>query len=284
MGLAVATSAADIETCETWRRISAIGWGSAFSIILHFILIITDRKSSLGKWWFYVLLYLPAAVTVLTFAIPTDLNQAPYQLQLTEYGWVNIAQIAQYTIWDWIFFLYYIGYTLSGLVLVLLWGKRSSEHNKKMQSRIIFSSFLAALILGTLTDIVLNSTSVKIPQMAPIVMLIPIIAIYYAIKKHGFMVSGPVEKKGSYIRIIICVILYVVLSSLLMGDSEKNSRIEFVNMDASSFRGIITQLQMLISVYLALKEQKPGCIAAFLINVISVVISVTFMIRTASTA
>jgi hypothetical protein len=90
-GLALATSADNAETCEIWRRVSALGWGAFYSIVLHFILIITGRIKRFNKWWFYFILYLPAAVTILSFAVPSGINPMPYQLHRTEFGWSNIA-------------------------------------------------------------------------------------------------------------------------------------------------------------------------------------------------
>lgn len=280
-GFAMATSAADVATCEIWRRFSAIGWGSAYAIILHFILIMTGKKIWLNRWWSYVLLYLPAAVTILAFAVPSGINSVPFHLHLTELGWVNIAKN---NIWDWIFYIYYAAYIFTGLALVLLWGKRATDNKIRKQAYIIFFSFISALVLGSITDIVLSSTVINLPQMAPIVMLIPITAVYHTIKKYGFIISEPIEKKSSFTRIVVCVILYVVLAFFLIRTSEVDSRIKFINLETSAYRGIITQLQMLISLYLALKELRPGCIAAILINIMSVLSSAVFMLRHTSAA
>ncbi|NLB79087.1 MAG: hypothetical protein GX796_09685, partial [Clostridiaceae bacterium] len=139
LGLALATSATNVVTCEFWRRFSAIGWGSAYAIILHFVIIISGTERPRKKWWFYLLLYLPAAISVFSFAIPSEINKNPYQLIRTEFGWVNVAGNS---IWDWIFYVYYIGYTITSLLLLLRWNKKSSDITVKRQSRIIFLSFV----------------------------------------------------------------------------------------------------------------------------------------------
>jgi bacteriorhodopsin len=46
-GLALATNAPDAATCEMWRRFSALGWGTAYAVLLHFILIITGSRAPL---------------------------------------------------------------------------------------------------------------------------------------------------------------------------------------------------------------------------------------------
>ncbi len=276
IGLAFATSASNVVACEIWRRFSAIGWGSAYAIILHFIIIISGTGKLKKKWWFYFLLYLPAAISVFAFAIPSGINQKPYQLVQTEFGWVNVAGNS---IWDWIFYVYYIGYTIAIFILLLRWGKKSSDINVKKQSRIIFLSFVFTFIIASFTDVLLNIYSAQLPQMAPIIMLIPIIAIYHTIKKYGFIIKKSVDKKGRYFNLIISIIFYMVLAFILSGLAEGDSELNFLNFDLFSIRGIITQAQMLIIIYLVLKENKPGFIAAIILNSYSLFGSTLFILR-----
>ncbi|KNY29167.1 EAL domain-containing protein [Pseudobacteroides cellulosolvens] len=282
-GLALANIAPDTVTCEIWRRFSAIGWGTAYSIILHFILIIVGNKTLLKKWWFYLLLYLPAVITVFAYAIPSGINPAPYKLLHTEFGWTNVASINEYSIWDWIFFVYYIGYAITGLVILLLWNRKAVEHSIKMQSRAIFLSFMAALILASLTDLVFGNTLAKLPQMAPIILLIPIVTIYHTIKKYGFIVSKPFGKKASYMRIIISVILYLIFAFLHINIPSNSSLFGSDYFGGATLRGIVTQLQMIISIYLVLKEDTPGYLAAVLLNVGSILNSINFIIHSKTT-
>lgn len=279
VGLAFANIAPDAATCNTWRHVSAVGWGTVYAITLHFFLIITGKKTLLKKWWFYIFLYLPAIICLLAFAIPSGLNPNPYNLQRTEFGWVNVKTIAEHNIWDWIFRAYYIGYAVTGLILVRQWGRKSSEHNIKMQSRIIFLSFAGALILASITDVLLGNFFAQLPQMAPIILLIPIIAIYHAIEKYGFIVSRPVKERTSYIRIIISATLYVVLSLMQVISSTSNSMVTIGGLSNAAFQGIITQLQVFIAIYLVLTENKPGYITALLLNAGSIFSSTGFMIQ-----
>lgn len=280
LGLALATSSTDVAACEFWRRFSAIGWGSAYAIILHFIMIITGVIKSRKKWWFYFLLYLPAAISILAFAIPSNINPKPYQLERTQLGWVNVAGNS---IWDLIFYAYYIGYSITILILLLRWGKKSSEINIKKQSRIIFLSFVFTFIIASFTDVLLNSSSARWPQMAPIIMLIPIIAIYYTIKKYGFIVKKSVDERGSYLNLIITIIIYVVLTLILSNQTAENSTLQLFNIGKIPTSGIITQIEMLIIIYLVIMENKSGLIAAILLNTSSIIGSIIFMFRYKST-
>lgn len=120
IGLAFGMIAPDIISCLSWRRFASFGWGTAYAIILHFILVVTGHDASLKKWWSRSLLYLPAAICILAFGIPSGLNRNPYNLHLTQFGWINIAEN---NFWDYFFYVYYIGYTAFGLVTLLKWGK-----------------------------------------------------------------------------------------------------------------------------------------------------------------
>jgi len=283
LGLALANIAPNAETVEIWRRVSALGWGTVYAVLLHFFLIITGKNNLLNKWWFYLLLYLPAGICVLGFAAPSGLNPTPYHLYRTEFGWVNVSGKTGSNIWDFFFYAYYIGYVITGLVLILLWGKRSSEYNIKMQSRTILFSFAAALVLASMTDVVLGNLFGKLPQMAPAFLLIPLVAIYHTITKHSFIVSEPVEKKANYLRIIVGVTLYVIFAFLQINLSAGTLVILSGSVDTATLKGIITQLQMLIAIYLVLKENKSGYFAALLLNTGSLLSSIFFMIQQGST-
>jgi len=108
-GMALSTVARDTDICEIYRRFGAIGWSTAYAILLHFVLIITGRAQKIKSKSLYLLMYIPAVVCIFAFSIPNDLNPWPYDFQKTEYGWINTSQ---FTFWDWIFYAYYIGYTI----------------------------------------------------------------------------------------------------------------------------------------------------------------------------
>ncbi len=192
-GMALSAVAPDASICEIFRRFATVGWSTAYAVLLHFILIITGKASLFKKRRLYILLYLPALFCLYAFVIPNALNPFPYNLKQTRFGWINVAQN---NIWDLLFYAYYIGFTLIGLFLLYRWGKNSSDNNIKKKSRIILLSLTAALVLGTITDVVLNSLFSELPQMAPVIMLIPNLAIYHVLQKDSFGIKDSVDKKN----------------------------------------------------------------------------------------
>lgn len=77
---------------------------------------------------------------------------------------------------------------ISGLVMIWRYGRRASSPKINKQVNLLLGSFLAAFLVGSATDIIGNSfLSKDIPQIGPIIILVPIISIYYLIIKYGFM-------------------------------------------------------------------------------------------------
>ncbi|MGI6191983.1 MAG: EAL domain-containing protein [Christensenellales bacterium] len=202
---------------------------------------------------------MPAIICILAYGIPSGLNAKPFNLIQTQFGWVNIAVN---NFWDYFFYAYYIGYTAFGLVTLLKWGKKSSDRNVKMQSRSIFWSFLFTLTLASFTDVLL----IDIPQVAPIIFLIPIAVIYRTIIRYGFISSNPASKRKSFLPIVVIVILYVFLSFLQIRLTVSGGLSSLGFVEGNTLLGLITQLQMFLSIYLTIKEDKAGLIASVLMN------------------
>ena len=88
-GFTIAISAGDYESCLFWRRFSALGWGTFFAVLLHFTLLLTEKKELLKQWWIYLFIYFPAVVVVFAFSVSNDLAPILYNLVETEWGWIN---------------------------------------------------------------------------------------------------------------------------------------------------------------------------------------------------
>lgn len=278
-GMAFSTIAPNELICEIWRRLSAVGWGTTYAILLHFVLILSSNADLLKKHLKYFLLYLPALLSLFAFSIPNGLNPSPYQLEQIRFGWVNVAQ---HNYWDLLFYAYYISYVLMSLLLLLRWGKKSTDKNIKKQSHIISLSIVSALIIGTLTDVVFSSFFSQFPQMAPVIMLIPLLSIYNTLQKDGFGISKPIYENSNYIRIFLGILVYIAFSAFQIQFSKENLKIASLVLDGSTIKGVVLQIQMLISLYLVLKLSRPGYIVAVLINVINLVSAVVHIVMSAS--
>ena len=192
LGFSMANSAASMEICLFWRRFSALGWTSAYSIFLHFFLALSNktplRRFTCG------LMYSPAVISMYIFAVSPSSARAQYNFVQMANGWVNVAT---HTGWDIFFYTYYAGYILLCLAVLWHWRRKTEAQNVHKQAQLISRGILIALVLGTFTDIILSShLKNPLPQMAPLITLIPIITIYYSTRRYGLMreVSEPSEE------------------------------------------------------------------------------------------
>ena len=81
--------------------------------------------------------------------------------------------------WTLFFNIYYMGFMLVCLLLIWLWKRKTTDETIQKQGNLIFYSILAALLLGSLTDVILSSKPLSSwPQMAPVFNLLPIAAIF----------------------------------------------------------------------------------------------------------
>ena len=91
-------------------------------------------------------------------------------------------------------------------------------------------------------------------------------------------------KASKFGNLLLFVIAYVLLSVVIrdIALTDKNIKILGFEITTSALRGIITQIQMLISVYIVLKENRMGYIASVLLNMYSMLIAIFFMVQTKS--
>ncbi|MDD3169408.1 MAG: GGDEF domain-containing protein [Eubacteriales bacterium] len=87
-----------------------------------------------------------------------------------------------------------------------------------------------------------------------------------------------------YIVVMLCILAYLIMAYFLRNYASTGNQGGFLNLkEASVVRGILTQLQMLISVFLVLKKEKGTYVIAMLLNCFSLVSSLLFMIHYKST-
>ncbi|HBR00979.1 MAG TPA: sensor domain-containing phosphodiesterase [Ruminiclostridium sp.] len=184
LGLAITVVAANEEICAFGRRLAPIGWGIICSILLHFILLLTQKNNLLKKWWLYPLLYLPSAVTIFAYTYLPLIHLNQDHLIRNELGWLNISITDA---WDWFYYGYCFLFVAIAIVIVYLWAKNSASKNIKKQVKLLIISLLVASVFGSLTDILPVFLKIRIPQFSPVFVLFPIAAISYSVKYYGFL-------------------------------------------------------------------------------------------------
>ena len=197
---AISNALNDVENVLIWRRIAAIGWGSAFSFMLHFMLVLTEKKALLRSLKVLIAIYLPAVITVSVFSLFPDLANAQYNLVQTGAGWGNIP-INNF--WDIFYNLYYLSFSLITLVVLFNWYRTAHDRQKQQQAFWLLLAFSVAIALGTASEMLANNLlSYKIPSIAPILILIPVMAFAYDIWKYKMMMPETEIKKAKLSEIL----------------------------------------------------------------------------------
>lgn len=223
---AISNSLTDVENVLIWRRVAVLGWGVAFSLIVHFILILTGEQEILNTQGIYLVLYIPAAITVFVFGISGELAKAQYNLVYTPAGWGNIPVN---NFWDTFYNLYYVSFSLVTLILLIKWFRNTTQPGMRKQAYWLIVSFSVAIAVGTVSEMLANThLPFKIPSIAPIIILLPVMTFAYSIKKYGFTAAGASKKNqdasvilsdyshATFVRYIAAVYLSVSLINLFL--------------------------------------------------------------------
>ena len=181
----IANSAQNYESALFWRMISVFGWGFFYSLMLDFTLILTNEALMKRNKWIYVIIYIPVLINILVFALLPNVATEQYNLVRTEAGWIHITEN---TIWEWYFRIYYVLFTLISAFVLLKWGLQHKDRHVKIKSIVLVVSIGLSIILGTLTESVINYyLSVKVPQVGPLFIIFPLLAIMWSLKDLGFV-------------------------------------------------------------------------------------------------
>jgi diguanylate cyclase (GGDEF)-like protein len=289
--------------------VASFGWGSFFSFILHFILLYTKQRKILSKKVTYLVLYLPVAFNCFVFGINTKTTEMIYDLICSDFGWINISE---FTAYDWAYNLYYACFSIFGLVLLIQWGIRSKDNRNLKQTVLISVTYIATFVMGTITEFVANIyLSVHLPQLGPVLILIPMSVMFYCILNYGFLVPewvknepeinperGDSVRKRLYRNLTRAYIIggFVNFAAQYFTDREPlysalafSMSMVFVGMliqfiqntnISANYRNITSNLLMAISIpTMLLKYYKYSSVYAWVIPVIFILIAVAFSKR-----
>jgi diguanylate cyclase (GGDEF)-like protein len=180
LGLSFAALSPDPESALFWRRFAALGWGPFYSMLLHYIALLTGNARPLRRPAIMAALYLPAAVITVAYAFVGRVARQEFILEESIFGWQNLALES---LWNTLFNSYYLAAVVISLGLIVRWGYRNRARRKL--SIYILSTFAAALIIGTLTDTALKLSFLSaVPNTAPLLIMLPLWAIYRGMERR----------------------------------------------------------------------------------------------------
>ena len=157
--------------------------GRCFSpVTLHLSLLITRNERYLNKFTI-LLMYSTSAISVVIIAFfligPEILTKVPG-------GWMPSYHVSPALFLAFISW-YVLFITIAGIAFYR-WGRRSPFKREKKQMKVILSTSLTALLLGSVSDNILPVLNVHVvPLTAPLFGMIWIFGFWYAIKRYRLL-------------------------------------------------------------------------------------------------
>lgn len=166
-------------------NIASIGWIGFASLFLWFALIFTEKKKILKTRIIYLFIIIFPLLLIYkkwTGFITADYIKLPW-------GWGSVWSDS---IWTYLFYFYFLTFSLIGLYLILNFWRKSEDTLKRKQAKIIFIVSLFSLIFGTSIDVIFPIfTILKIPSLTDLIALFWAAGLVYAIVKYKFMIITP---------------------------------------------------------------------------------------------
>ncbi|MHB8127025.1 MAG: diguanylate cyclase [Desulfitobacteriaceae bacterium] len=156
-----------------WNKISAFGWCTFEALVLYFVMILTENKR-IKIWYIKGLILMPAPVFLfmVLFLFGPKINTSPIVETIFYSG--N--------------FLYNFIYLAVSILLIFLWGHKSTNKIQIKQAKIIAICSSIPFILNLVAQYILPWLGImKLPSMGHIFTLIMLGGVNYAIISYQFM-------------------------------------------------------------------------------------------------
>jgi len=173
----------------TFHIYSTFSWATVHCLILHFVMFLTGKNSFFKRKFVYLIFYSPALFSIYLYFFKPPIAK---DFIRTNLGWVYIAGKNNGFVWDNFFQVYYLCYMFAVIFFLFRWWKKSEMIREKKQAKLILITFLITIISGGITDIVLPVIGIPLlPSIGVILVLIPIVGIWYSIKRYKLMDLNP---------------------------------------------------------------------------------------------
>ena len=168
---------------------STFSWATFYCLFLHFTIVLTDVDVFSKKSISYIFLYCPA---LLSFYLYVFEPETATNFVRSRLGWIYISSKDKGVAWTNFYNIYYFSYMTLVILLLFMWWKNSEIIREKKQAKLILVTSFIAIILGGITDIIIPLfVRPFMPSIGIILVVIPIIGIWYSIKKYKLMDLNP---------------------------------------------------------------------------------------------
>jgi len=188
--LTLMSSVTDAGIAAVFRKTATLFWSPVYCLLLHFTLVLVKKDRFLSNPLLLCLFYSPAVICIYLYYFRFPVTEQ--DMVLISYGWAYLTQSNKDFLWKNFLNFYYIPYSLTSVYLLYSWGQKTALRREQALSRIILTTFLAALILGSLTDVILPMLGFPLfPPLANVFNLVTIFGFWYSRYKYRLMKLGP---------------------------------------------------------------------------------------------
>lgn len=186
---AASFSSTNAEESLFWRKLGVLGWGTVYSFLLHFILLITRTLPQKQKTPLLAMLYLPSILSMVFFLLwPAFANQQ-YHMVFQNGIWVN--QWVD-TLFNWLYIAYGLFSILLSMGLLVTWYIRAKNAAEKNQAIAIFLSLLAVIVISLGANQLLQALyeTQVIAILIVMTALFPALTVAYHVKRNSLLFAA----------------------------------------------------------------------------------------------
>ncbi len=180
---AMATNANNIDEAILFNKMSVLGWGTYYSILYHFIRVLSNKKnkSSLKE---YILIYSLPFIFITSILI-FDTKFYKFTIVKTDWGYTLLTD---FNLFNLLINIYAISFVILATITVIKWHKSIDDKKLQRLIRITIYSSIATIILSLFTDtLILRILNIPSIQSIVIWILFPTLFFFYVILKSRLM-------------------------------------------------------------------------------------------------
>ncbi len=209
------------QAARVWLTLMSF-WPFTIAVLLHFILVFTEKSKIVARRFSYVLIYLPAVVFTFAYLTMNPEVRGPVKAY---WGWTfkTPTELSVSIFADiWVFVVAVCTYAAC-----ISYYKKVVDHQRKQQAIYVFLGVSMPVFLGIITEIILPWLGVRVPELTTVGFLFACAFIGYAIWKYQLFNLTPVTAADE--------IISTMPDALLLVDTE--NRILSVNKSALNMLG-----------------------------------------------
>ena len=181
------------------------------------------------------------------------------------------------------FYFSYFGSLGISLICVIRNSIKYSDHPHHLQSTMLSISIVLGLLFAGSFLVLQSRLLFPAPHVTSFGLLFVLIAIGDILLKDSVQQLPIPQKKRLYVQIILTSLCYLFFSFLQTRNTLLSDLAVLVSLEVSTVRGVLTQLQLIASVYLVIYGQKAGFFASIGLTVMNLASSLLYIARTDST-